>query len=408
MKSREYLQMALLNFTVLGIWGVLLRYLQTHALAGLNYQFLLHGHSHFAFAGWMFLSMAVLIADTLGAGPGDRRFRMIFRLVQVCSFGMLVTFSLQGYRAVPIIFSTLFVFITYWFSFLVLRSPGFRVRLDPAARQLIGAALFFLCLSSLGPFALGPLMAGGLKASPLYQNSIYFYLHFQMNGWMVPGVLGLFASRYLDRFTPGRQDRMWLRIFIWSSVPLYFIFTLWSGPGWLRTTLAATGAGLHLLAWIRLCAACRRTVPQLPMLVRSAMLAITLKSVLQLLICLPPLGDWVFMNRNLIIGYVHLITLGSVSPLILDQLRLRGFLPASKAGNLLNIVYMAGTCLYLGMLFVQPLLGRLGIAIGHFHDCLLLISVLLVLLGLSYYALSSLNARKVPWLAADHRPLHRL
>ncbi|HEY1007300.1 MAG TPA: hypothetical protein VGD92_08965 [Sphingobacteriaceae bacterium] len=388
--------MALLNFTVLGIWGVLLRYLQTHALHGLNYQFLLHGHSHFAFAGWMFLSLAVLMADCLGAGAGDSRFRGIFKLVQVCSLGMLVTFTLQGYQAVPILFSTLFVLITYWFSFLVLRNPAFKARLNLPARNLIGAALIFLCLSSLGPFALGPLMVKGLKDSPLYQNSIYFYLHFQMNGWMVLGALGLFASRYLERFSTDRQDLFWLRAFIWSSVPLYFIFTLWSGPDWLRTTLAATGAGLHLLAWIRICAACKRKVPELPVLVRAALAAITLKSVLQLLICLPPLGDWVFVNRNLIIGYIHLITLGSVSPLILDQFRIRGFLPAGKAGTVLNTLYLAGTGLYLGLLFIQPLLGRLGIRISHFHTCLLLISGLLVLLGLSYYALSSRRARKAP------------
>lgn len=388
MVGNKYLRWALLNFIILGIWGILLRYLQYHSFGGLNFQFILHGHSHFAFSGWMFLSLGTLIAQISGIGPSNRRMNTVFLLTQICSLGMLVSFSIQGYKAVPIIFSTAFILLTYWFSYLILNNQGFKQHVNPVAKKLVTAAIGFLCLSSLGPFTLAPLMVNGMKNSPLYQNSIYFYLHFQMNGWMILAALGLFVSQYMKKVTFDRKQFFWLKVFIWSSVPLFFIFTLWSGSNPLLISLAAAGAVLHLVAWTKLCLSFKQLFPGLPLLVRTALLAITLKSVLQVLICLPSLGEWVFLNRNLIIGYVHLITLASVTPLILDQLQARNSSWKVPAVAAVNKLYLIGVGLYLALLFGQPTLARFGVHISHFHTCLLLISVLLVIAGILYYRLA--------------------
>src|SRR5690606_32519867 len=53
-------------------------------------------------------------------------------------------------------------------------------------------SLFLFIVSSLGPFALGPLMATGLGHSKWYYFAIYFYLHFQYNGVFIFGLLSLF------------------------------------------------------------------------------------------------------------------------------------------------------------------------------------------------------------------------
>lgn len=384
MKVNRYFRWTLINFVVLGIWGVLLRYLQFNSIPGVNYEFILHGHSHFAFSGWMFLALGLLIADSLKENIG-RTFNTVFFLTVICSFGMLGTFSMQGYKAVPIIFSTMFILLSYWFSYLVFRNEAFKTKISPLARKLIAAALIYLCLSSLGPFTLGPLMVQGLKQSPLYQNSIYFYLHFQMNGWMVLAALGLFAHHYLKTHM---YPRIWLNIFIWSGIPLYFIFTLWSGFNWFLTALAIAGSVLQLLAWIKLCYFYKHEAGKLPFLVKAALLAITLKSVFQVLICFPDLGEWVFMNRNLIIGYVHLITLGSVSPLLLDQFQRRGLWANDTRVPLMNALFLATVVLYLILLFLQPALALWSIALPHFHDLMLGISVTLVLIGTAFLCIS--------------------
>ena len=61
MKKLSYEAWAFINFTVLALFGVLLRYMMNFPSGGLNYLNILHAHSHFAFAGWTFLGLAVLI-----------------------------------------------------------------------------------------------------------------------------------------------------------------------------------------------------------------------------------------------------------------------------------------------------------------------------------------------------------
>ena len=57
----SYLRLAVVNFIVLTILGLVLRYIHIGSSGGINYQFLLHAHSHFAFAGWMFFAIALLV-----------------------------------------------------------------------------------------------------------------------------------------------------------------------------------------------------------------------------------------------------------------------------------------------------------------------------------------------------------
>jgi len=61
LKKTNYPRWAMLNFVILIVFGILLRYMQLYDLPFLNYQFILHAHSHFAFAGWMFFAIALLL-----------------------------------------------------------------------------------------------------------------------------------------------------------------------------------------------------------------------------------------------------------------------------------------------------------------------------------------------------------
>src|SRR4051794_4375651 len=101
--NMNYPRWAVINFIVLSIFGVLLRYLQLYDLPWLNYQFILHAHSHFAFSGWMFFTIAFLISS-LG-GKLTREFNATLFLALVSAYGMLASFSQQGYKAVSIGFS---------------------------------------------------------------------------------------------------------------------------------------------------------------------------------------------------------------------------------------------------------------------------------------------------------------
>jgi len=380
-KTTNYPRWAIVNFIVLTAVGLLLRIIQVYGLPFVDYQFLLHAHSHFAFAGWMFFAIAILITHTLFGNEYPTACKYVLGLTLVSAYGMLFSFALQGYRPVPIFFSTLFVIATYWFTYLVFRCRALKYQVNRVACLLIRGALIFVCLSSIGPFALGPIEASGMNKMAIFQDAIYLYLHFQMNGFMFLGVLGIFAASSVTTALT-RAGSVRLNLFIWSALPLYFIFTLWDNPNaWIRS-LACLGAGLNLLCWLALCISFRKNSRQFSFLAKAAFIAATLKIVFQALVCFPPVGQWAFLDRNLIIGYIHLLTLGIIMPLILDQFVKKGFLKTGHLLNRINGAYLAATIVYLILLFIQPLLSLYGIGIPAYPLLLLILCFLFLPVGL--------------------------
>ncbi|WP_423146010.1 hypothetical protein [Rubrolithibacter danxiaensis] len=377
MDEGKYRYWPFINYIFLALAGVLLRWMQLYGLSGFNYQNLLHAHSHFAFSGWVFLSLLILLSKAVTNEKLSASVKPMVALTLICSFGMLVSFSVQGYKLVSILFSTLFIAVTYWFSWWFLRKSSYKEKLNPLSVKLIRAAIGYLCLSSIGPFALGPLMANGFRDTPVYQNAIYFYLHFQMNGWMLLAVLGIVAQHHVDfDFKKKNTFNTWLAIFIYSPVPLYVLFTLWSGPSVWVFVMAFITAILNLLSWLKLCFYFKDSFRKKSLLINAAVLAITVKGFFQLLICFPAIGEWTFSNRNLIIGYIHLLTLGCISPVLIQQL-VKNYIPGIR----LKFAYIAMVLVYLMLLFLQPLLALFSIGIPQYPHFLLCVSVLLMFIG---------------------------
>jgi len=380
-KKLNYPRWAIINFIVLTLFGILLRYIQLYGLPILDYQFMLHAHSHFAFAGWMFFAIALLMSDIITGGKYSSGYKYVFVFTLISAYGMLVSFSLQGYKPVSIVFSTLFVLVTYRFTYLLFKGHTLKNAVNATAFKLICGALVFLCISSLGPFIVGPLAALGLKNTPWYQDAIYFYLHFQMNGFMFLGALGLLASASITTLL-SKRNAQWLNLFIYSTIPVYFIFTLWDKPeGWVWI-LAGAGTGVNLLSWLMLCFNFRKDLRQFSFLAKAALVAATLKIIFQALICLPAIGEWAFMNRNLIIGYIHLLTLGIIMPLIIDQFTKRGFLKADKLLTTVNWSFILSVIAYLFLLFIQPLLSLFTVMIPQYQFLLFILCLLILPIGL--------------------------
>ncbi|RZA00525.1 MAG: hypothetical protein EOP47_13715 [Sphingobacteriaceae bacterium] len=377
----NYPRWAIVNFIVLSIFGVLLRYMQLYDVSGIDYQFIMHAHSHFAFSGWIFFSIALLIAPLCNGGKLSSSFKVILLLALVSAYGMLVSFSWQGYKLISIGFSTLFVLVTFYFTYLVFKSNLLKDSVNSIAYKFIRGSLILLCLSALGPFALGPLAAAGLQHSPYYHNAIYLYLHFQMNGFMLLAVVGLLASTMSVKLITVNQGR-WLNIFIFSTIPLYFIFTLWNKPGNALWILACIGTGLNLVGWLVLCFYYKGNWRYLSFLERAALIALTLKCIFQLLVCIPAIGNWTFLNRNLIIGYIHLLTLGVIMPLLIGQFIRTGLIKCCKLTATANILYIILIVVYLCLLFIQPLLSLFSILIPNYQFLLFLLSISFIPVGI--------------------------
>ncbi len=360
---------------------------------GVNYTFFLHAHSHFAFSGWIFLALSVLISSRIHGASESRRFKKMFMLTLVSAFGMLISFSVQGYKLISISFSTLFIFTNFYFTWLVLRDKQLHAGFNGDSLKLLKASLFFLCFSSLGPFALAPLMKMGLKGTALYQDAIYFYLHTQMNGWMLLAALALILNRYKIE-AGNRSARHWLQIFIWSTLPLYLIFTLWSSQSAVIRGIALAATLLNVFGWFRILISIRNNKPQLSAFIKIALVAVTIKCIFQVLVCFPAVGNWVFSQRNLIIGYIHLLMLGAITSAILDSFTFSGMISGPDIPGL-NRLFASVVILYVTLLFLQPALSLISVSIPSYQVILLAISVLFLLLSCLYFR-NALRSKTIP------------
>jgi hypothetical protein len=135
-----------------------------------------------------------------------------------------------------------------------------------------------------------------------------------------------------------------------------------------------------------LCINFKKDFSNFSFLVKAAMIAATLKIVFQVLVCIPSIGDWTFLNRNLIIGYIHLLTLGIIMPVILDQFIKKGFLKPGRLLTMINWFYILCVISYLTLLFIQPLLTLFSVTIPHYQFILFFLCFLFLPVSLLLFA----------------------
>ena len=112
---KPHIGIALVYFIMAALLGVLLRSFPLVEMP-ITYKFFLHTHSHIALLGWVYVALTTLIYKLFVQSPEkDKKYRKIFWFTQFTLVGMLLTFPFQGYALFSIVFSTLFLFASYWF-----------------------------------------------------------------------------------------------------------------------------------------------------------------------------------------------------------------------------------------------------------------------------------------------------
>lgn len=300
--------------------GLLLRIQALFPIEGLNYAYFLHSHSHTAFHGWVYNAFFALALQVFVPPARRASFGLLFLVTQVATVGMMVTFPFQGYALESILFSSLHVACSAVFAWKLLRQS----ETAPAARVAMRWAFGFMFLSAAGPVALGPLAAADLRSSPWYAMSIYFYLHFQYNGWFLFFLKALGFQRLVDIDTPeltlhAARAVHWLAAGTLLTVTLSALWML--PPGWVYV-VGMVGAVLqlvgcaHLMRWVRgggQRVFTRRLARNLGALALAAFL---LKHGMQFASAWPVVTD-VAIQRTAVIGFLHLVFLGIVSPMLI-------------------------------------------------------------------------------------------
>ncbi len=316
---RKALSIPLIFLVISAGLGVVLRWQFVSPTEGLIYGNWLHTHSHVMFLGWVFnFFNLTFVRDTFGELKGA--YRRVFVINQILIVLMLLAFPVQGYGFVTIPLSIAHTLTSGYFCVRFMRDTrGSEV----ASIRLAKVALVFFLISSVGPFALGPIMANGGSGSKWYYFAIYFYLHFQYNGVFLFGLLSVFAAilqrRGFASKLPGLKKP--LQALVIGVVLTYALSLLWAHPPLIWNVAGFVGAVLQVYALVVIGGAIIKTkafndlahTSGGKLLVNLATAGLLLKVVLQLASSHPTIADMAYQNRHLVIAYLHVVLVGVIS-----------------------------------------------------------------------------------------------
>lgn len=363
--SLKWLRISLINLCIVAFLGVVLRYKIAFALPFVDQKHLLSGHSNFAFCGWITQTLMVLMVSYLkkrGLNDIFKKYRWLLITNLVSAYGMVIAFLTEGYGPFSTTFSIISIIVSYLFAFKYWRDLN-RITKKLVSRYWFKAALIFSVFSSLGTFALSYMMITKNLDQKWYLSAVYFFLHFQYNGWFIFAIGGLLIDKLYALKIISNLNKTIFYIFLISCFPTYFLSVPWLPiPTWIFS-IEALAAVSQIVAWSWLIAFISKYHIRFDseishvgkILFRLAAIAFTIKIALQLGSIYPPLGKIAFGFRPIIIGYLHLVLLGVVTIFLL------GFIVSQKY-ILLNKKSIIGITIFVcGIIFNEGLLLSQGI-----------------------------------------------
>lgn len=319
---RRHANIALFYFVLVGALGLFLRLFFVTPLAA-NFRYIVHAHSHIALLGWVYLGITTLIYHIYFRGTKKAKtYRRIFIFTNITLIGMLLTFPVTGYAALSISFSTLSLIASYFFAWFVFKNIPAKIK-SRASYRCIRAAILYLVVSSIGPWAIGAVMATLGNTSIWYNLSIYFYLHFQYNAWFMLALLGVlfYIIEIHGIEIPEKKFRSFFRLFNVGLILTLFLSALWIEPPFIIYMLGGIGAVSQAWAVIQLYGIMKGPwkqfksgiKPFIRLLLLIAFWLFAGKVLMQLLSAFPYFATLAFHYPDLIIGYLHWVFLGVVS-----------------------------------------------------------------------------------------------
>jgi len=396
-----WFRLGLLSLIIVALYGTLMRYKIAFNFPFLEQKNLLHAHSHFAFCGWitqLLYSGLLLLLSPYLTDLQRRKYHLLLGCNLFVAFGMLVSFTFQGYKALSISFSTLSIVIALVFAIVYFKDSRHLPqghRSAPWAK----AGLLFNILSAAGPLSLAYMMAMKSFDPNFYLGSVYYYLHFQYSGWFFFGCIAMITA-FLPQDAPALKKYFWL--FSLTAIPTFFLSILWAKlPAWIYL-LTVVATMVQLVAWVMLLIRMwkyfnERKADFFPLWIRwffyASALALTMKFILQAISVIPSLSQLVFGIRPIVIAYLHLVLLGVYS------LFLIGYLFAQKILTPTKIAICAAFGFFIGVVLNELFLGIQGVAAFAyipipFINELLFGAAVVLLSSAALLALSQVGLRK--------------
>lgn len=319
---KYHIKTALGYFVLAAVLGVVLRSFHSVEIP-MNYRYVVHAHSHIALLGWVYMALTTMVYKLYLEKQGlDKKYRVIFWFTQITLVGMLLTFPFQGYALFSIIFSTLFLFASYWFTWFFIRNTP-NVLKKANSYKCIKMALWYMVLSSIGPWALGAIMATLGTGSIWYRLAIYFYLHFQYNGWMVLALAGLlfYVFEKNSIHFSKKSFKSFFRSINLGIILTFFLSVLWTEPPIIFNVLGGIGSifqiiafGILIKVYFKLRDKSKLIFSPLQIgMLKVIVILLGVKMLLQLATAFPYFANLATTYMDFTIGYLHWTFLGVIS-----------------------------------------------------------------------------------------------
>lgn len=378
---KKHVLVCLFNFFIAAILGLALRYYFVQPL-GLNYRFLTHAHSHIAMLGWVYLMLFTLIVYYF---VPDKKpiFDRLFWVTQIAIFGMLFSFPFQGYAVVSITFSTLHIFCSYYFSYLIFKHHKTE---SIVTRYLLKASLVFMLVSTIGVWCLGPAVSMVGQASAFYQIAIQFFLHFQFNGWFLMALIAVLFHQL--KVKNSKQFQLFFKLLIASTILTFALPVNWFAPH--PSLLWINGVGI-ILQIVALFYFYKIVKPVFRVVINNqssittimygfALTCLVLKVILQSASLFPEVSNMAYQHKNFVIGFIHLTMLGLVSGFLFAFLLQSDVVKQTKLLTFGISVFVLGFILTEVILAVQGVLFYFGNGLlPNYYLILCMFSILLPL-----------------------------
>ncbi|WP_366182650.1 hypothetical protein [Flavobacterium ovatum] len=385
--KKHWIVICFVNFFIASLMGLLLRWMYVSPIEGVNFQFLMHGHSHVAMLGWVYMMLYCLIVYNFIPKEAQQKriYNRLFWITEVAVIGMMLDFPAQGYAFVSILFSTLHIFCSYYFARLIWKDA--KPTTFPEKRML-RTALLFMVFSTFGVWCLGPAVGLLGKSSAFYQICIQYFLHFQFNGWFLFAVLALFFKQIQLKIDE-KKFRLFYSLFVIATIMTLALPVSWFLTNPVFYWINVVGVVLQLVAAVLFIQNARSqlqvffgTLSSLEKIVYGfALLSLILKIGIQLIVLFPELAQMSHQIRNFVIGYIHLTMLGIITGFLF------GFALKNNFINVQNVIQKWGIQVFLtGFVATEMLLFLQGLCLffetgmlPHYYLSLFVGSVLLAI-----------------------------
>lgn len=342
-KAPFWLKISFLNLLFVAVLGLLMRYKIGFEFPFLDQKNLQHSHYNFAFTGWishtLMVLMIVFLSNRVTAASTSflKKYNYVLLANLICAYIILISFIIEGYGFISILFSTLSVVVAIVFAILFFRDLK-QVPKEDLAKNWFKAALFFNVISSFGNFSLAYMMVNKHILQTEYLISTYYYLHFQYNGWFFFACMGLLIGLLQLKTSENSFYSRFFYLFFIACIPAYFLSTLWLDlPLWIYI-LTVLSAVIQVYAWFKFLAIVVKTKSEIiknyPVFLRNILLfsgfALTIKLLLQLGSTIPVVSQLAFGFRPIVIAYLHLILLAVISLFLLFYIFESKLIPISK------------------------------------------------------------------------------